>query len=469
MKTALFAAVLAGLCARAAVIEGVITENRSGRPLARATATLEVVRGGVSNPFTSVLTDSSGRFSFANLPAGTYGISAARTGFARGRHASTIVLQEDSRFALELRLRRNGAITGEVVDENQVGLAGIPVYAYRADSSPLQAAGHGASDDRGVFRVPGLAPGRYLVRTGAHELEDKRGLLPTFLGQTLRAAEARVVQVDFDTDSAAGTVQPMFGRLARLAGRIAGGTADAVELHSDSFNRSIAPALDGSFSFDRLAPGEYELTAYGRGPVAAWRRVAVREGSNEVALELLPMPALVVKVQPPAKVTVMLERRGFSRWLPAAPVSSDEPGEVMPGEYGAVARAPAGFYVESITPREFVVAPGQKAEVTVTLGGKPAKVRGKVTLAGGGEASGAPVYLYAPDPDLRARLGGTRVLRAGEDGLYAFADLPPGTYLVFTALGIDDPAQADPARYPAKSVTVGEGNEATADLELGPA
>src|SRR5216117_4457182 len=73
-----------------------------------------------------------------------------------GRGTPIQVTAESDLFA-ELRLRRKGAITGRVLDENGVARAGVSVLAYRA-RLPLRSAGTAVSDDRGVFRIHGLDP-----------------------------------------------------------------------------------------------------------------------------------------------------------------------------------------------------------------------------------------------------------------------------------------------------------------------
>ena len=88
-------------------------------------------------------------------------------------------------------MRHKGALTGRVLDENGVGTPGVPVVAYRA-RLPLRTAGSSTSDDRGVFRIGGLEPGRYWVRSGAHTLEDRTGWLPTFAPEEGEVRNARL-------------------------------------------------------------------------------------------------------------------------------------------------------------------------------------------------------------------------------------------------------------------------------------
>jgi hypothetical protein len=72
-----------------------------------------------------------------------------------------------------------GAISGRVLDENGVGLQRITVLTYHA-RFPLRSVAEAKSDDRRVYRIAGLDPGRYWLRTAAAILDDGSGLLPTF-------------------------------------------------------------------------------------------------------------------------------------------------------------------------------------------------------------------------------------------------------------------------------------------------
>jgi hypothetical protein len=135
------------------------------------------------------------------VPSGLYFLIASREGYfpaaygqrlpaGRGVPLST---SADSTLTTELRMRHKGALTGRVLDENGVGASGVPVVAYRAQL-PLRTAGRAIADDRGVFRIAGLAPGKYWVRSGTHILEDGTGWIPTFGPQSRELRNARVHQ-----------------------------------------------------------------------------------------------------------------------------------------------------------------------------------------------------------------------------------------------------------------------------------
>jgi hypothetical protein len=151
------------LCA--AVIRGYVVENQTGNPLARAVVTLQPVQG-IPGGAQTVRTDSYGAFAFSSLPAGAYMVRVSKVGFLateygqkRWNAAGTpIALTADGGAVVAIRLPRYGAITGTVVDENDVGLVEHRVAAYR-DSQPPVLGSSAISDDRGVYHLHGLAPG----------------------------------------------------------------------------------------------------------------------------------------------------------------------------------------------------------------------------------------------------------------------------------------------------------------------
>src|SRR5581483_3381974 len=123
----------------AAVIRGTVFENQTGRPLARTTVTLEPVPG-TAGEGSSGRTNNYGVFEFSGLASGAYFVTAARPGFAPAQYGQKrwkasglpVVVEGGGSANLVIRLQRLGAITGSVLDENEVGLRDHDVVAYRA-------------------------------------------------------------------------------------------------------------------------------------------------------------------------------------------------------------------------------------------------------------------------------------------------------------------------------------------------
>jgi protocatechuate 3,4-dioxygenase beta subunit len=170
---------------------GRVIDSVTNRPLAGAVVTFGAGSSGPPAPgaparsatpaqdrpaVPRVVTDAEGRFAFRNLPAGPATLTAARSGFAdaaygryraNGPTQALVVADGERRTDLTLRLFRLGAIAGRVLDDLGDAAVGVQVRAFRRTfvaGGPLFApAGAASVDDRGLYRISGLAPGDYVV------------------------------------------------------------------------------------------------------------------------------------------------------------------------------------------------------------------------------------------------------------------------------------------------------------------
>src|SRR5580704_11244832 len=251
---------------QAAVIRGIVVENMTGYSLSRSLVTLHMI-GTPSDAAVSVRTSESGAFEFTNLTPGAYIVRASRRGFLPMEYGqrqwnsagTPVIVDKDAAASLNIRLSRLGAITGTVRDDNEVGIPEQDVAAY-TNTEPPRFVTRGRSDDRGVYRISGLDPGSYLVRTTGNE-DMELSYLPTFGRQTLRVAEARPVQVYLDYEARDADVRPIRGALFNLSGYAAPlpdpqNFTVTVTLASDLGRRTYDGAV---FRFTSLAPGAYEI------------------------------------------------------------------------------------------------------------------------------------------------------------------------------------------------------------------
>jgi hypothetical protein len=151
----------------------VVSDEAAASPLRRVTVTL--TPSGSRPRMTS--TDDQGRFTFADLPAGTYtGLRATKPGFLPAEYGqkrldapgSSIGLVEDQELTIAVRMTRGGVIAGRVMDP-----AGQPVAQVNVQTLQLRmtngvragtaAGGSFSTDDRGTYRIYGLPPGGYVV------------------------------------------------------------------------------------------------------------------------------------------------------------------------------------------------------------------------------------------------------------------------------------------------------------------
>lgn len=474
--------------AAASVLRGVVLDHVSGRPLARAR--VSVTGAGMSAGAPAVLTDSAGRFQIDALPAGAYVLKAEKSGYAAvnfgqrqwGAPGTPISLEQDAAFHAEIRMRRLGAITGQIRDENGLGLPGVAVAAYKGGSR-IKVAGAGQSDDRGVYRIAGLEPGQYYVRTLARELEDKQGLLPTFFGQSPKLGEAHRFDLKLDEEIEGVDIQPVFGKLSILAVTLHGAAPATVRLESELGRREASATPGGTVVFDQLEPGTYLLRAegaIGQQRLSAYAEVAIAGESEATALTLAPSPRVRLRCQErygkqldPAGFSVFLRLRDVFDPGSAERFQCGETASLAPGHYEVAALNPPDFYIASISNArigedayEFRLAPGQEMELGLTFSSQPARIEGTVLTPDGAPAIGAPVYLFSPSADLRVRLGGFRTAQTDQEGVFRFSGLPPGNYELVSTFAYQDPA-AEWRPGHGKRTSPSEGETAKIELRLG--
>src|SRR4051794_11350358 len=130
-------ALLLAAAADGAVVRGVVVENQTGHPLANALVIVQPI-AGTNGPAQSARSNIYGAFEFASMPGGAYLVLASRRSFAPAQYGQKqwngsgvpIVLEGNATTFLSIRLQRFGAISGTIVDENDVGLQEHEVVAY---------------------------------------------------------------------------------------------------------------------------------------------------------------------------------------------------------------------------------------------------------------------------------------------------------------------------------------------------
>ena len=474
------------IAAQAAVIEGTVLERQTGRALARARVLLMPISAGGAQ--TSVFTDTHGGFSI-QAAAGAYVLNVERRGYAPAFYGqktwnspgTPIVVESEGRFAANVQLSRLGAILGQVLDENGVGLPDFQVYAYR-DTKPLQLTAQGVTDDRGVFRIGGLSPGRYRVRSGPKELPDGVGMLPAFYGGAEAAEGSQTVAVRLDSETEGIRITPVPGRVLRLGGRVAFQVVDSVYLYSDLGSKLTRVDAAGRFTFDELAPGRYELIAESLTSgqkLTGYATVWLKEDIDDVLLEGAPVPVIQFRCEDPEgkplatkSMSMMVSRSSPPDDSRTQYLSCGEAATGSVGSWQIVISTPADFYVAGVSVQgkplessEISLLPGDRIEIAVAASDKPASLKGTVTGQDDRPAIGSMVFLRAADAGVERRLFRSGFARTGQDGAFLLKGLPPGRYLVAASFDVqtaDDIDWSDPS---VKTVNLEEGKQATVALD----
>lgn len=168
------------------VVSGEVRDAMTGRPVDGATVTLRPLQAGAETREESqqrtvprMVTDSRGRFLFQDLAKGDYYMDASRSGYEPTRYGWTApggssALRDIARLAvaegqwvrdISVPLWPRSSIEGRVFDERGEPVVGVAVRGFSrrmvAGREQLVGGPIATTDDRGVYRMSRLAPGRY--------------------------------------------------------------------------------------------------------------------------------------------------------------------------------------------------------------------------------------------------------------------------------------------------------------------
>src|SRR6185369_10927470 len=149
-----------------------------------------------ANPFEVALratTDQDGNYRIANVPPGSYEVMPSAPAFVPSdlkeqRNKTVLVAEDENVDNINFALVRGGVITGKVTDadgrpviQQQVNLYRVETFDQQQQGQPrrIYANARGQTDDRGMYRVFGLMPGRYKVGVGRSD----ESFAPSFSAQ----------------------------------------------------------------------------------------------------------------------------------------------------------------------------------------------------------------------------------------------------------------------------------------------
>ncbi len=495
----IFVFLLAAVGLHAGVVQGTVQEYASGYALSRTVVRLVPVprADNVDLKQLQLRTAAAGQFVFFNVPDGYYFLIATREGYFPGAYGqrrpngqgTPIFVTKESDLFAQLRMRRKGAITGRVLDENGVGIEGVPVVAYRA-RLPLRVAAQGVSDDRGVYRIHGLDAGKYWVRSTAHTLDDGSGMLPTFGPQSREVREARAHEVRLDDDTPDADVHPEVGPLFTLSGELQCFAPDTIKvtLTSETMRKTTQGACGGIYSFVSLAPAVYEITAeFLSGKESGYIELFADKNNMSASIKLQPAPTVEFDVRrtgsaSPVNFPVTLTGRRQDLYEAGTEQQIPTPkATLLAGHWELSAQAGPDRYIESIANLySGVRREGQKsvewfdvfidmrntARVRITVADKASQIVGSVTNKEAKPVPGAPVFLWALAEGARRSLKGYRMVIADTDGKYHFDGLPPGDYRMLATYDFTEVDEGSMDEGQAITVRATESQRTSADLSL---
>jgi protocatechuate 3,4-dioxygenase beta subunit len=234
-------------------------------------------------------TNAEGRFNIAGAKPGSYAIRVHAYVFVYGnqspnaRNVERIVVGAGETVDdISIELIRGGVVTGRVIDEDGRPVVGSRVSLQQPPGEPSKHTRSGSeshsdmgeTDDRGVYRIFGVPPGRYLAVVGK-SLDGNGSSYYVFHPNTTDQSKAKVIEVSAGAEKTEVniTVVPpdetyaMSGRLIDAANgkpvpgsyvecQSLNGDNGGVIRHSDEFRTT---GSDGAFRLAGVRPGQYRL------------------------------------------------------------------------------------------------------------------------------------------------------------------------------------------------------------------
>ena len=474
----------------------------------------------------STRTDRDGRFAFADVVPGSFLIAASKNGFSSDElpFGRTIAVTATGASA-ELTLTPWGSVSGRVTDEFGEPVQGASMQLLRLQFQngrrQLASVSTRTSDDRGVFRIFGVAPGQYILSASAGDVSTAElpGYIRTYYPGVTDAAASPFITVGAGQAQSGADVTLVRQRTARVSGIVRDaqgrpGLAGSLNLIPSQSSALLATGVGarvgdgGAFEFPNVPPGRYVIQMY-RG--ARNRSTEGEFGALSVSVDERDIEGLTV--QATAGSTIMGRVSFISAAPGTAPARSGIDIEAVPsdpdlsplGSHATadirpdwtftlsgisgprrleVTRTPPGWMVEEIRvrgidvtdqPIVFGTAAQSADDVEVVLTDRVTHIQGRVRGGDGRAAVGATAIVFAPTRDRwYAQSRYMRAATVGEDGRFSMEGLPSGFYYVAAVASVPaggadawrDPAFLDSLVAPSTSVSVGEGGRAEVAISV---
>jgi pimeloyl-ACP methyl ester carboxylesterase len=217
---------------------------------------------------TSALTDVSGAYAVAGLPAGNYKVNFAGGGtyFSQWYNnkpsinaADVVTVSASSTTTLaDVHLVTGGSISGSVKDaDTQAGIPGVSVSAYDSLSNSLVASA--TTDASGTYALTNLQSGNYKIKF------DGNGSSHQTLWYNNATTSGGAATVAVTAPNTTTGINATLGPAATITGKVtnsadAGLSGVSVTLYdSNGFTTGTTTDSDGNYVFGSLADGSYRL------------------------------------------------------------------------------------------------------------------------------------------------------------------------------------------------------------------
>jgi protocatechuate 3,4-dioxygenase beta subunit len=485
-----------------------------------------------TNPYEAMqraTTDQDGFYRIANVAPGNYEISPSAPAFVPSdwkdpKSKSVLVGEDENVENINFALVRGGVITGKVTDADGRPVIQQPVNIFRVEAFDQQsqqnrvfASGGGQTDDRGIYRVFGLVPGRYKVGAGRSDNVFIPGSIRNSYKQVFHpdvSDQAKAIVIEVGEGTEAKDVDIALGRTLQtfaVAGRVVDGEKGlpAPNLRL-GFQRIVNQRYEfagivattnsqGDFVAEGLVPGKYEFYLFpnqnggmrvetGHGldiidqdvngvtvklvPGTSLSGVVVIESENKAVLAKLSelqMMAFTVNTKP---------NNGALNSSARSPIGPDGSFKLT-GLSGGNMRMGMSTIANGYPPKGLSIARierdgeemswlqgidmkdgEQLTGLRVVLKYGDATLRGVVNVENGELPPGSRIYVRLTKPG--EKLSNFRSAQVDARGHFLIEGLPAGTYEVYATVYVT--LQTQPPRTAMREVSVQDG--VTTDVTL---
>jgi len=250
------------------------------------------IRAGEFSPQTApaikTVTDADGNYHLPDIPPGTYRVLPIAPAYvvsdytAFGGQGKGLILNEGERVdGIDFSIVRGAIVTGKITQSDGTPVIDEPVYLVAAEQRNQRGASFTGSsrfltDDRGVYRMFGIAPGRYKVCIGVPDdayfpNRNRPTFVRVFYPSVVEFNEAKVVELSegseaSDIDITVGQSMQNFAASGIIVDSDSSQPIQSVRL---GLQRVIDPNMGpfisssaisnarGEFRLENITPGKY--------------------------------------------------------------------------------------------------------------------------------------------------------------------------------------------------------------------
>lgn len=484
-------------------ISGMVVKASDGSPLKNATVTL--VNDGDLKHQIAAKTGSDGRFELRNIPPDRYSLNVYRSGYVDLSYGQRKTSDPGAVFALApgqtktdllFKMSPAAVISGRVLDEDGGPAQDVAMVAareqYREGKKVTGRKFRGTTDDRGAYRIYGLAPGKYFVSateepwmqlTGDKEFsgdaaraEPDQGYAETYYPGTNDFSGATPIVLKEGDEYPGIDFSLKKVRVHRVRGKVINAMASSQQSESiavflvprtkirtdGSINSTYVRTPENTFDLPNVEPGSYLLVAEwysDNGPgVRGTQKIEVGDSDLDgVTVTIETSPSIAGRIQWDGKPCAAAHRPMV--WAQLADGGAALPagrGTIGANEQFVLKNALEGdlhigvsglgkdcylkkisFGQASVINDVIIFARGASAPLEITLSSRGARVQGRVVDKDGLPAAGAWV-VAVPD---EARWSLHRLFKSETTDQYGKFDLhglAPGEYKLYSWDGAEN-------------------------------